>query len=38
MTLILMGDWCSEGWNRNPKEISAKVEMLVTQRWSLARK
>jgi hypothetical protein len=38
MTLILMGDWCSEGWNRNPKEISATVEMLVTNAVSLARK
>jgi hypothetical protein len=29
-TLILMGDWCSEGCNRNWKEISAMVEMAVT--------
>jgi hypothetical protein len=30
MTLILMGDWYSKDCNRNSKEISAKVEMLVT--------
>jgi len=38
MTLILMGDWCSEGCSQKPKEISAKVKMLVTQQRSLARK
>jgi hypothetical protein len=38
MTLILMGDWCSEDCNRKPKEISAKVEMLVAGSWNLARK
>jgi hypothetical protein len=38
LTLILMGDWYSEGCNRKSKEISARVEMLVIQHWSLARK
>jgi hypothetical protein len=33
-----MGDWRSEGCDRKPKEISAEVEMLVTQQGSLARK
>jgi len=38
MTLILMGDWCSESWNPNPKETSAKVKTLVTNVSTLARK
>jgi hypothetical protein len=37
LTLILMGDWCSEGCNRNLKEISAKAEMVVTGYWNSAR-
>jgi len=37
-TLILMGDWCSEGCNRNWKEISAKKKMSVTQRSASTRK
>jgi len=37
-TLILMGDWCSEGCNRNLKEISAKGKMSVTQRSASTRK
>jgi hypothetical protein len=28
--LILMGDWCSEGWHRRLNEISAMVEMSMT--------
>jgi hypothetical protein len=31
MTLTLMGDWYSEGCNRNSKETSAKLEMLGTR-------
>jgi len=33
MTFILMGDWYSDGCNRNSKETSAKVEMLGTRYW-----
>jgi len=29
-TLILMGDWCRKADTEKPKEIPAKVEMLVT--------
>jgi hypothetical protein len=38
VTLILMGDWCSEGRNRKLKEISAKGKMAVTQRSASTRK
>jgi len=38
VTLILMGDWCSEGCNRNLKEISAKGKRSVTQRSASTRK
>jgi len=38
MTLILMGDWCSEGCNLKPNEISALVEMSVTWDPGFSRK
>jgi hypothetical protein len=33
-----MGDWCSEGCNRNQKEISTKVKMAVPRYSGFTRK
>jgi len=38
VTLILMGDWCSEGCNRNLKEISAKGKDVGDPTFSIYKK
>jgi hypothetical protein len=42
MTLILMGDWCSEGWHRNLKKLRQHVEKIDggirAMKWNRAKK